>query len=132
MPIKVSKTTGTGVYGVPFVGPSSGPVHVQVDVSALTSREVDADGYLKPGVVLTLAGLLPTAAGDKVGVVPEAIKIHTDNTSLAGVTADPFVVVHTYGTLSRDITEDNLGAALSAAEIAALNGAGSQIVLLLT
>jgi len=132
MPIKVTKTTGSGVYGQPFVSDIMGKAHVQVDVSALTTREVDSEGYLKPGVVLTLAGLLPTVAGDKVGVVFEPIKLAETNTGLAGITADPFIVVATIGVLNRDIMEDNIGAALSAAEVNALNGAGSRLQLLLT
>lgn len=133
MPIGITNTAGAGTYGNPFVGPAAGPLHVQVDISALTAREVDARGYLKPGVVLTRGGLLPGLSNtDVVGVVPEAIKIADGNTALAGVTADPFVVVYTIGMVNRDVIEDNLESAMSANEIAALDTAPSRIVLTLT
>lgn len=131
--IEITNTAGAGTYGNPFVGAASGEVHVQVDVSALTAREVDARGYLKPGVVLTIAGLLPGAANTAVvGVVPEPVKIAASNVGLAAITADPFVVIKTIGLVNRDIIEDNLESALSANEIAALNTAPSRIVLTLT
>jgi len=133
MPISITNTAATGTYASPFVGSKSGPMHVQVDVSALTTREVDARGYLKPGVVLTSAGLLPGVSNTAVvGVVPEAVKIADSNTGLGSITADPFVVIYTIGMVNRDVIEDNLESAMSANEIAALNTAPSRIVLTLT
>lgn len=125
-----SEATG---YGNPFVGDKSGAMHVVLDVSALTSNEVDSYGYLKPGVILTSAGVVPGAANAAVvGVVAEATPIVAAGTTLSGVTNDPFVVIYTIGMVNRDIIEDNLGRALTANEIAALNTAPSRIVLSLT
>ena len=51
---------------------------------------------------------------------------------VVGTAADPFIVIKTIGLVNRDVIEDNLESALSANEIAALNGAPSRIVLTLT
>jgi hypothetical protein len=59
MPIGIEKTEGGTAYASPFVGPVDHTAHVQVDVSALTTTQVDSKGYLKPGVVLTLEGVAP-------------------------------------------------------------------------
>lgn len=135
MPISINPNLAgeRHLYGNPFVGDRSAPLHVQVDVSALTDDEVDANGYLKPGVPLTRAGLLLGAANvQPFGVVSEATKIADGNTGLASITSDPFVVVYCQGMCNRDIMEDNLGRALTADEIAAFDGEFSHIVLTLT
>jgi hypothetical protein len=254
MPITVEETEGGTAYASPFVGPVDHTAHVRVDVSALTTSQVDSKGYLKPGVVLTLDGVAPadtegtaqvetatvagtvgasgagnatvivtsanmanspktisvavanndtasqvaakirtalandgdvndtfsvggtgasvvltalqpaandvtlnvsvdngtstgltaapTSANTTAGVaggansmvcmVREATKIAADNTALASITTDPFVACATIAQVNRDIVEDNLGRALNAAEIAALNGERSRLVLLLT
>jgi hypothetical protein len=129
----VTKTSGAIGYGNPFVGEIKDVLHVKVDVSGLTNAEVDADGYLKPGVPLCIDGVLIGASNTKrVGVVPEAVKIATGNTALGSITSDPFVAVAFTGAVNRDIIEDNLGRALNANEIAGLNGVASGIVLSLT
>ena len=56
MPPVIKKTTGGSVYGIPFIGRVDQTVHVQVDVSQLTTSQVDAKGILKPGVVLPMHG----------------------------------------------------------------------------
>lgn len=61
MPITVETTTGGPVYASPFVGPLNHTAKVDVDLSALTSDEIDAKGYLKPGVPLSAAGALIAA-----------------------------------------------------------------------
>lgn len=133
MPTLIKKTSGDTAYGSPFIGRVDNVLHVKVDVSALTSREVDADGYLKPGVPLALDGTLLGASNTKrVAMVVEATKIADNNTGLSSITNDPFVACATIATVNRDIIEDNLGGVLTADEIAALNGAASSIVLSLT
>lgn len=133
MPMSITSTDGATTYASPFVGPVDHTVHVQVDVSALTSAEVDSKGYLKPGVVLTLAGVVPGASNTaRIGVTVEATKIVAAGATLASVTADPLVAVATVGQINRDIAEDNLGRAYTANEIAALNGVGSSITLTTT
>jgi hypothetical protein len=131
MPMKVTKTAGGTNYGFPFVGPMDHPLHVKLDVSGLTTDEVDSEGYLKPGVPLTSAGIL-VASGAVYGVTIEAVKIADDNTALAGDTSDPLVAIGTIGVVNRDVVEDNLGRALTSAEIAGFSAAGSKLVLTTT
>lgn len=120
MPITIESTaTEQNSYGHPFVGPGAQYTDViKVDISGLTSAEVDANGYLKPGVPFLKTGLLVTA-GVTYGVTLEPIKIAADNVAgtLAAAT-DCFVAVGTHGTCNRDIMEDNLGRVLTAPEIA--------------
>jgi hypothetical protein len=63
-PISVESTAGGSVYGHPFLGPVDHAVAIDVLLSALTSREIDANGFIKPGVILSRNGLLiaPNAA----------------------------------------------------------------------
>lgn len=62
MPISVSRTAGNETaYASALIG-NYEPLHVTVDVSALTSTQVDSSGYLKPNVPLTLRGLALTSA----------------------------------------------------------------------
>lgn len=57
MPIRIEKTTGGQNYASPFLSDLGGNViHVQVDVSLLSTSQVDTDGILKPGVVLPSHG----------------------------------------------------------------------------
>lgn len=130
MPGTVTKTTGAIGYGKPFIDGPRDVLHVKVDLSALTTAEVDADGQLKAGVPLTIDGLLIGAANTKrVGVTPNEVKIAETNTGLAGIVNDLFVAVAFSGTCNRDSMEDNLGRALTANEIAGLDAAGSGIKL---
>ena len=133
MPISITNTAGGANYGNPFVGPVDHPAHIKVDISGLTDDEIDANGYLKPGVPLKENGTLVGSAEPVFGVTIEAIKILPDNASAtiaAGV--DCFVAVGTLGQINQDIAEDNLGRAYTAAEIAGFNLAGSKLVLLPT
>lgn len=135
MPMKISSVASAGeAHPNPFVGPVNHTYAVPVDVSGLTSREVDANGYLKPGVLFKIAGGLLVLADATVGeyiagAVVEAVKVHTDNTTLAGVTADVEVAIATFCLLNRDILEDSLGAALTADELAAIAAAGSHVAI---
>ena len=134
MPISITTTTGGTVHGNPFVGPIDQTAHVKADLSALSTNEVDADGYLKPGVPLTAAGILVgTSPAYVFGVVPEAVKIAADNaTATLSAATDCFVAVGTVGQVSQDIIEDNLGRSLTADELAGFNRAGSKLVLIPT
>lgn len=58
MPMKVSTTAGGDNYANPFIGPIGPITTLDVDLTDLTNKEVDADGILKPGVPLTKAGEL--------------------------------------------------------------------------
>lgn len=133
MPMAIENVAGGTSYVNPFIGGVDHPAQIKVDVSALTTDEVDAFGYLKPGVPLTKAGILVGAAPAFVyGVTFEAQKIvpaNPTNVTLAAVTADPIITVNTVGHINRDALEDNLGRALTADEIAGFDAAGSKIAL---
>ena len=75
MPIrKQTLTTGFQSGVNPFVGPIDHTVSVPVDLSAMTNKEIDEDGYLKPAIPLTKAGALLDTADPVFGVTVEAIK----------------------------------------------------------
>lgn len=123
MPMKVTNplTEGTSVYALPFVGPfAEHTMPVRVSVAALATGEVDANGYLKPGVPLNRAGGLVTT-GVAFGAVCGPTKVAasdsvTDRTAAGTVT----VIVSTHCQLNRDALEDILGRVLTAAELAGL------------
>lgn len=132
MPMMVEKTTGGIGYGNPFIGGVNHPAQIAVDVSGLTTDEVDQYGYLKPGVPLTKTGVLVGSGAFVYGVTIEAQKIVPDNptdVTLAAVTADPIITVNTVGHVNRDVIEDNLGRALTADEVTGFDLAGSKIAL---
>jgi hypothetical protein len=134
MPISVKATAGGSGYASPMVGPVDQTVHVKLDVSTLTTAEVDADGYLKPGVLVKQDGT-PVAATQAVfGVVVEPTflalaVIPPTNTSLGADTSDPLIAVCTHGIVNQDIAAANLGRAYTAAEIAGFSLAGSTLKL---
>lgn len=133
MPLAIENTAGGRTLANPFIGGVDHPAQITVDVSGLTTKEVDTFGYLKPGVPLTKAGILVGASPAFVyGVTFEAQKIVPDNPTndtLAAVTADPIITVNTVGHVNRDVIEDNLDRALTANEIAGFDAAGSKVAL---
>ncbi len=86
-PLKVSNTAGGTVHPSPFLGPINHSVPVRVDVSRLSSDEVDAHGFLKPGVILTREGLLPLEASYMLIGAALAIGSTTDEYSFGAFTA---------------------------------------------
>lgn len=132
MPMKVTPTATAGeIHPTPFVGPTDHPIAIRVDVSALTADVVDTYGYLKAGVPLTRAGILPGAAPAFVfGCVAEAVKVADNNTTALATAPDIDVTVFVIGAVNRAILEDSLGRALSADELAAFDRAGSKVALL--
>jgi hypothetical protein len=137
MPIAITNEAGGMSYANPFVGPVDHPAHVKVDISGLTDDEVDAKGYLKPGVPLKENGTLVGSAEAVFGVVIEAVKLPlavlpATTSSLGSETGDCFVAVATIGQVNRDIIEDNLGRALTSDEVTGFGLAGCRIVLLPT
>jgi hypothetical protein len=136
MPIHVTTTAaGTG-YGNPMVGPPGPTRHIKVDLSGLTSDEVDSDGYLKPGVVLKESGglgILVGAAAGVIYVVTEptklAVTVPADTTSLGSETGDHFISVAVSGLVNRDIAEDNMGRAYTANELTSFVTAGTHLAV---
>lgn len=135
MPLRVSKTTGTTTYGNPILpGTVKGMLQVVVDISELTTAEVDADGFLKPGVMFKSDGTQPDGSGFVYAINPEPISIGhatippTDASLLADTATIPIGMV-TGGVVNRDIVEDNLGRSMTGNELAAIVAAGSDFTL---
>jgi hypothetical protein len=134
--LKIEKTSGTTGYGHPFTDGVLGLQQVVVDVSELTTNEVDADGFLKPGVPFKIDGTLADGtSGEYIYAVnPEPQNLHLatvppTNVSLAADTSTVSLGMGTIGEVNRDIAEDNMGRAYSANELAAFLAAGSMIRL---
>jgi phage tail sheath gpL-like len=107
--------------------PAANDATLNVSIDNGTSTGLTA----APTSVNTTAGVAG-GANAVICMVKEATKIAENNTGLASITDDPFVACATIAQANRDIVEDNLGRALNAAEVAALNSERSHIVLLLT
>lgn len=130
MPFRVKNplTTGFTSYGSPFVGPVKEYAQISVNIANLTDFEVDAKGYLKPGVPLQRAGtLVGVAPAFCFGVTIEAIKLTEGNGALRLGTFEVGIAVN--ASVNQDAIEDILGRALTADEIAGFDRAGSKIVL---
>ncbi|HLL74816.1 MAG TPA: hypothetical protein VK421_06085 [Pyrinomonadaceae bacterium] len=132
MPIQITELQAEDTqYGYPMLEVLATDV-VFVDISDLTTGEVDADGRLKPGVPFQKTGDTVGAGDVLYGVNLEAVKIVADgptNDSLAANAGTFPVTVGTIGTAHRDVIEDNLGRPLTADEIDAFDAAGSKIHL---
>jgi len=119
-----SKTlvSADSLYDSPFIKLIATGV-VTVDVSGLTTDEVDADGYIKPGVPLKSDGTLVAATETEMfGVVVEATKIPDADDNLAatlGAATDFQLAVAVYAVVNRAVTEDILGRVLTADELTA-------------
>lgn len=129
MPIGISATTGGLAHSNVFVGDITGTDVVLVDISDLTIAEVDADGYLKPGLPLKKDGSIVGSTHVVWGVTIEPTKlkhatIPPTDVSLAADTGT-FPVTVGFGLCNRDLMEDNLGRELTANEIAGFDLAGS-------
>lgn len=133
MPLrKETVTSGRDLVGGSdgFVGPVDHTVAVPVDLTGLTNKEVDADGYLKPYVPLTKDGALVGVGEAALGVTVEHVKIAKDNAdaTLAALSGVQDVAVATIAQLNQAIAEDVLDRAYTDDEKAGL--ALSGVVLL--
>lgn len=90
MPIGITAVAGGTGYASPFVGPIDHTLHVKLDLSTLTTAEVDADGYLKPGLPVALStGNLGTRIGVEAlagTAVAAAVAGNTGNGTMGAVT----------------------------------------------
>lgn len=121
-PLRSEAITAAGeAYISPFIGPVDYTATVRLDVSGLTTAEVDTGGYLKPGVPLDSAGLLVGTGGTVYGLTIEPIKVAAGNAAgdLSGAT-DIDVAVALVGTVNRAVAEDILGRAYTANEVSGL------------
>jgi len=134
MPMQITTTAGGVAHSIPFVGPVQHTDHVKLDVSEMSDKEVDENGYLKPGVPLTSAGILVGASpAYPHGCSAEAQRVASGNTdAILDAATDVLVTVVTHGIVNRDILEDILGRALTANEIAGFDRAGSHLRLTTT
>lgn len=135
MPMNVKKTVGGTTYAPPFMSILA-MQQVVVDVSELTTAEVDVDGWLKPGVAFKKDGTVADGTGGEFiyAVNPEAQNLHLDTVpptdgTLAADTKTYPLGMGTIGEVNRDVAEDNMGRAYNANELAAFNAAGSMIRL---
>ncbi|HRH45813.1 MAG TPA: hypothetical protein PKY82_29495 [Pyrinomonadaceae bacterium] len=125
MPLNITKTSGGLTHSPVFVGQILGTDVVKIDISDLSDKEVDENGYLKPGVPFMKDGNPVGSSGVVWGVTIEPIKIATGNTdTILDAATDCFVTVG-FGLVNRDIAEDNLGRAYTSDEIAGFDLAGS-------
>jgi hypothetical protein len=132
MPIRFKKFGEVArIYENPFVGPVDHQVGILVDVTELSTDEVDSLGYLKPAIPFTREGGLVGAGGTLFGVSIEEIKVaegnSTDDLTAAGTVE---VAVATIAQVNQSVAEDLLGREYTAAEVTAFNAAGSKVVLL--
>lgn len=131
MPISATTTPGGSVHPNPFRSPLDHPDQIRLDVSGLTAYEVDARGYLKPGVPLTKGGVLVTVGVAVYGCNIEAVKVAANNAPATLAAApDVDITVDTMVLVNQDILEDCLGRVLTAAEIAGFGLAGSTCKLI--
>jgi len=136
MPLSIKKTVGGDVYTPVFIGSILGMQQVLVDISTLTTDEVDADGWLKPGVAFQKDGTLVSAGSGQFvyAVNPEPQNLHMavlppTNGTLAADTRLYPLGMGTIGEVNRDVAEDLMGRAYNSNELAAFNAAGSMIHL---
>lgn len=136
MPLHIKKTAGGTTYGPVFIGDILGMQQVVVDISTLTTDEVDADGYLKPGVAFQKDGTLVSAGSGQfvyaVNPEPQNLRMAVlppTNGTLSGDTRTWPLGMGTIGEVNRDVAEDNMGRAYSSNELTAFNAAGSMIHL---
>ena len=137
MPMNVKKTVGTTLFSPVFLGEIIAMEQVLVDVSELDTTMVDADGWLKPGVMFKQDGTQPDGSGCVYAVNPESQNLHLDtvpptDVSLAADTKTYPLGMGTMGTVNRDIIEDNLGRGLTTNEVNAFAAAPCKINLTLT
>lgn len=115
-----------------FVGPVDHTVAVPVLLTAMTNKEIDDQGYLKPYIPFTKAGaLIPNTTTLIFGVSVEHIKVAADNaagTIAALGTID--VTVGFFCAVNRAVAEDVLDRAYNANELAGFLLAGTHVVLL--
>ena len=133
MPMRVEVLTSARdlVHGTDgFVGRVEHTVAVPVLLTAMSNKEIDDFGYLKPYIPFQKTGALVTA-GFVFGVSVEHIRVAKDNlapTIAALGTID--VAVATIAQVNRAYAEDVLDRAYTAAELTGFAAAGCHVVLL--
>jgi hypothetical protein len=86
MPMSVNKTSGGDSYPSPFVGLVSHTVAIDVDLSDLSTFEVDTHGRIKPGVPLTKSGQLVASPQTKSTVAQGTVTTGNANGVIGAAT----------------------------------------------
>jgi len=103
--MSVTKTAGGKDYLSPFIGPVDHTQAVRLDVSAMTTDEVDTKGYLKPGVPLTRGGILASKTGHGITRAVVAGAAAGDVTVTGIATEDELIAVLQYAGVGSDVTD---------------------------
>lgn len=134
MPLsKRSLFAGAVPYHPVFQGRVDQTAQISINVTALTSNEVDTDGYLKPGVPFEADGTLCDADNDVVfGVSIEPIKVAAGNAAgdLSAADSSFQIALGIVGVVNKALIEANLGRSLTAREIAGFGLTPCKIILL--
>lgn len=133
MPMRTRVVTSPGqLYGRVMHGITEYTAQRAINVAALTANEVDADGWLKPGVPFDVNGALIGVGVAVFGISIEPIRVANSNSApdLTAAGAAVQVALATIGQVNRKICEDNLGRVFTANEIAGFAIAGSGLKLL--
>lgn len=135
MPPKVTKNVvgASQDYANPMVGPVNHTHQLAVNIAALTSREVDSKGYLKPGVIFDKAGIaVGVAPAYNYGITfaPQKVALSNSGTDLTAAGVQRITVAR-FGLVNGDIVEDNLGAVMTANELAGFERAGTHLALVM-
>ena len=135
MPMKVTATATAGeLHPNPFVGPIDHVLDVRLDVSDLSSDEVDSLGYLKPGVLLTRGGELVEpnqtllAIGTVVISAADATKFKTTTTAQYQIGSGQFTKAATDNLVFSAANTINVGTATGSffgAWLIQINAAGT-------
>lgn len=135
MPPKVQRNivAASQDYANPMIGPVNHTHQLAVNVAVLTANEVDANGYLRPGVIFDKTGILVgVAPAYNYGIVVAPVKVAKSNAGADLVAAGvQRVAVCRIGIVNGDIVEDNLGRALTANELAGFERAGTHLGLVM-
>jgi hypothetical protein len=130
MPIRFRSVGTEGLlYENVFVGPTDHTVQLRVNLAVLTSAEIDARGFLKPGIPFTKAGVLPGAGAFVYGVTVEEVQVANAPFVIANL-GWVYVAVANIAMVNQKLAEDVLGRVLTANEITAFDAAGSKVVLI--
>jgi hypothetical protein len=133
MPLK-KKTlfAGEQAYNPVFQGRVDHTAQIRINVTALTNAEIDADGYLKPGVPFAADGTSVGVGEAVFGVTIEPIKVADGNAAgdIAAADATFEIALGIEGVVNRHLIEANLGRVLTADELAGFALAPCKITLL--
>jgi len=124
-------TLGTDLF---LPDSAMGQISIPVDLTQFTNKEIDADGYLKPGIPLDrLGAMIGNSPAFVYGVTTEHRKVAEDNeTATISALGTEDIAVFLICCVVRHVGEDILDRAYTANEIAGFDRAGSKSHLIYT